>query len=65
MPPKKKAGKASGNPADGDKVFRSMCAACHSLEANSTGPALGGIVGENIASNPGYSYSNALSSKAT
>lgn len=29
------------------------------------GPALGGIGGENIASNEGYSYSSALSSKAT
>ena len=34
-------------------------------QANSTGPALGGIGNANIASNEGFSYSSALSSKAT
>ena len=35
------------------------------LQANSTGPALGGIGGQNIASSETFSYSSALSSKAT
>ena len=35
------------------------------LQAHSTGPALGGIGGANIASGEGFNYSSALSSKAT
>ena len=76
MGPKKKA---SGDANKGEKVFKNLCAACHSLsvsitmllahlmclQANSTGPALGGLPGENIASNDGFSYSSALASKAT
>merc|ERR1712178_385600 len=63
MPPKKK--KASGDAAKGEKVFKNLCGVCHSLSAHSTGPALGGIGGANIASSDGFSYSSALSSKAT
>merc|ERR1711908_123516 len=63
MPPKKK--KASGDASKGEKVFKNLCAVCHSLSAHSTGPALGGIGGVNIASGEGFSYSSALSSKAT
>ncbi len=62
MGPKKKA---TGDPASGEKVFKNLCGACHSLSAHSTGPALGGIGGENIASADGFSYSPSLSSKAT
>ena len=62
MPPKKKA---SGDPSKGEKVFKNLCSACHSLSAHSTGPALGGIAGSNIASGEGFNYSSALSSKAT
>ena len=35
------------------------------IQAHSTGPALGGIGGANIASGEGFSYSSSLSSKAT
>ena len=35
------------------------------LKAHSTGPALGGIGGANIASGDGFNYSSALSAKAT
>lgn len=63
MPPKKK--KASGNAANGEKVFKNLCGVCHSLSSHSVGPALGGIPGQNIASAEGFSYSGALSSKAT
>ena len=34
-------------------------------QANSTGPALGGLPGENIAATDGFAYSSALASKAT
>ena len=79
MAPKKK--KSAGDPAKGEKVFKNLCAVCHSLsvskkthfihhfwkqlQANSTGPALGGIGGTNIAASESFSYSSALSSKAT
>ena len=62
MPAKKKA---SGDPAKGEKIFKNLCAVCHSLSADSVGPALGGIGGSNIASGESFSYSSALSSKAT
>ena len=29
MPPKKKAG--GGDPAKGEKIFKNLCSACHSL----------------------------------
>ncbi|MFN9899176.1 MAG: c-type cytochrome [bacterium] len=63
MPPKKK--KASGNPASGEKVFKNLCSVCHALSSHSVGPALGGLPGQNIAASDGYSYSSALSAKAT
>ena len=63
MAPKGK--KASGDAAKGEKVFKNLCSTCHSLSAHSTGPALGGIGGANIASGEGFNYSSALSSKAT
>ena len=68
MPKKKKAaggGGASGDPAKGEKIFKNLCAVCHSLSSHGTGPALGGIGGSNIAAGEGFSYSSALSSKAT
>ena len=43
MPGKKK--KASGDAAKGEKIFKNLCAVCHSLSADSVGPALGGIGG--------------------
>ena len=63
MPPKKK--KASGDANKGEKIFKNLCAVCHSLSAHSVGPALGGLPGTNIAASDGFSYSSALSSKAT
>ena len=35
------------------------------IQANSTGPALGGIPGSSIAASEGFNYSSALQSKAT
>merc|ERR1719198_2820412 len=62
MAPKKKA---AGDPANGEKVFKSLCSVCHSLAANSVGPALGAVTGFAIASQEGFQYSAALSAKAT
>ncbi len=52
----------SGDAAAGEKVFR-KCQACHAVgadAANKTGPELNGIVGRVIASEPDFSYSDAL-----
>jgi cytochrome c len=47
------------------KTLSKKCAACHSFEKdgpNKVGPNLWNILGANIASKPGYSYSKALES---
>jgi|JI9StandDraft_2_1071091.scaffolds.fasta_scaffold332843_1 cytochrome c len=67
-PRKKKAGGGGGgggDPSAGEKIFKNLCSACHTLSAHSTGPALGGLVGTNIASQDSFSYSAALAGKAT
>lgn len=48
----------------GERLYRA-CAACHKLEAgaNAVGPYLHGVVGRDIASADGYSYSEALAGK--
>lgn len=63
MPPKKK--KEKGDAVKGEKLFQNLCSVCHSLAANSVGPALGVAYGNNIASADGFSYSGALQAKAT
>jgi len=50
----------------GAKVFR-KCAACHTVEAggpNKLGPNLHNIIGRQVASHEGYSYSGAMSEKS-
>lgn len=56
---------ATADPIKGEKVAK-KCAACHAFEkggANKTGPALWGVMGADIASHAGYSYSGALEEK--
>lgn len=53
---------ASASPEDGAAAAR-KCQSCHNFEegaGNKTGPALYGIVGHQIASHEGFSYSDAL-----
>jgi|APTNR8051073442_1049403.scaffolds.fasta_scaffold04615_6 cytochrome c len=53
---------ASADAAAGEKVFN-KCKACHSIEAggkNKVGPNLHNIVGADIASKEGFSYSSAM-----
>ncbi|WP_235008393.1 c-type cytochrome [Candidatus Halocynthiibacter alkanivorans] len=52
---------AEADALKGSKVF-AKCKACHSLEAgkNTTGPTLFGVVGRDIGSVAGYSYSAAV-----
>lgn len=52
---------ASADAAAGERLWR-QCQACHKVEdgANGTGPHLYGVVGREVDSVPGYSYSGAL-----
>ena len=54
MPPKKKV---AGDAGKGEKVFKTLCAVCHSFAAHGTGPNLSGVVGSNVASKDGFGYS--------
>jgi cytochrome c oxidase assembly protein subunit 11 len=44
----------------GATLFATNCAACHALDRNKIGPALGGVVGRQAARAAGYPYSAAL-----
>jgi cytochrome c oxidase assembly protein Cox11 len=46
--------------AAGRELFATVCGACHSLDRNKVGPALGGLVGREAGSAAGYPYSAAL-----
>jgi cytochrome c oxidase assembly protein Cox11 len=48
------------DPKRGQGLFAERCAACHSLDANKTGPLLGGVVGRLAGTVSGYDYSPAL-----
>ena len=52
---------AAADPANGEKIF-GKCKACHKVTegANGVGPTLWGVVGRDIASTAGYSYSDAV-----
>jgi cytochrome c len=51
----------AADPQQGQSVFRSQCAICHSVQQGRTliGPSLYGIVGRRTGSEPGYAYSTA------
>ena len=53
MGPKKNA----GDPAKGEKQFKSLCAVCHAFGSHGTGPNLSGVAGRPVASAEGFSYS--------
>ena len=44
----------------GKMIVESRCIACHSLEANRVGPALGTVFGRKAGTAPGFNYSAAL-----
>lgn len=44
----------------GQTLFESRCTACHGLDANRVGPALGTVLGRRAGSAPGFDYSPAL-----
>ena len=53
MPPKK----AAGDAGKGEKVFKSLCAVCHSMGAHGTGPKLQGVFGRDPSTSEGFNYS--------
>merc|ERR1711990_1347114 len=57
MAPKKKV---EGDAGKGEKVFKSLCAVCHSMSAHGTGPNLKGAYGSAPAAKEGFAYSSAM-----
>jgi cytochrome c oxidase assembly protein Cox11 len=51
---------AQPDAARGRQLFGERCAACHALDADKTGPRLGGVFGRHAGSARGYDYSAAL-----
>mmetsp|Transcript_22514 Transcript_22514/g.17019 ORF Transcript_22514/g.17019 Transcript_22514/m.17019 type:complete len:108 (-) Transcript_22514:50-373(-) len=60
MPPKKKV---AGDASKGEKVFKNLCAVCHSFGAHGTGPNLAGVAGSVPATKEGFAYSDAMKGK--
>jgi cytochrome c oxidase assembly protein subunit 11 len=51
---------APPDPAAGQKIFDSACAACHGLDQAKVGPPLRGVFGRRAGAAPGYPYSAPL-----
>ena len=58
MAPKGK--KVEGDAGKGEKVYKSLCAVCHSMTGHGTGPNLKGVVGSAPAAKEGFAYSSSL-----
>ena len=54
------AGAQAQSVTRGQALFDSRCVACHSLDANRVGPALGGVLGRTAGKADAYSYSSAM-----
>ncbi len=57
---------ASADPSAGERIMNGKCASCHNWNeggANGTGPALYGIMGQDIAGVSGFQYSGVLNEK--
>ncbi len=58
------AAQADGDPARGQTLYESRCIACHSLDANRTGPMHRGVYGRKAGSVAGFAYSPAVRGSA-
>lgn len=58
MPPKGK--KVEGDAGKGEKIFKNLCAVCHSMTGHGTGPNLKGTYGSLPAVKEGFTYSGSL-----
>jgi len=57
---------ASADPSAGERIMNGKCASCHNWNeggANGTGPALYGVMGQDIAGVSGFQYSGVLNEK--
>lgn len=52
--------RAAGDAEHGQQLYRSLCAACHSVDFNGVGPAHKGVFGRRAGQAPGFAYSPAL-----
>ncbi|HEY7689623.1 MAG TPA: c-type cytochrome [Dongiaceae bacterium] len=52
-----------GDAARGARLYKKVCAACHSMDANRVGPMHRGVVGRPVASVAGFRYSEALAAQ--
>jgi cytochrome c len=51
---------AAGDAKNGESIYSSRCIACHSIDANRTGPAHRGVYGRKAGAVADYDYSPAL-----
>jgi len=49
--------KKEGDAGKGEKLFKTLCAICHSMSANGTGPKLKGVAGAEPGQAEGFGYS--------
>ena len=54
------AANAAGDAAGGQKLYQTMCSACHSIEYNGVGPAHQGLFERKAGGRTDYTYSPAL-----
>ena len=52
--------KAEGDAGKGEKIFKNLCAVCHSMNAHGTGPLLKGAFNSMPGQKEGFGYSATL-----